>query len=92
MELLKEGKVYEDGEQFFKRIEKTKKRLSFYRSLFRRIAVVSHYYTIQFLTAEEYLECGTPKYDINVENCTPYYSSTHEIMRPIKKRLEYINI
>jgi len=55
VELLKEGKIYEDGEQYLKRIEKAKKKLSFYRSLFSRIVVVSHYYTIQYLSAEEYL-------------------------------------
>jgi len=92
VELLKEGKIYEDGKQFSKRIENTKKKISFYRSLFSRIAVVSHYYTIQFLIAEEYLECGSPKYDIDIENCTPYYSSTHEIIRPMKRRLESIDI
>jgi hypothetical protein len=88
VELLKEGLIFEDSQQFMKRVEKAKKKISFYRSLFKRIVVVSHYYTIQYLGSNEYLECGTPKFNIDIENCKPYFASVQEISRPAQRRLE----
>lgn len=78
--LLKQGKVYEDAFQFRKRIEDLKQRIAYYKSIFNRIAIVSHYYTIEYMGAEKYMKNGTPNFNLDVKNCTPYYASTEKLL------------
>lgn len=80
LQLLKEGKIYEDAYQYRKRIDKVKERIGYYKSVFNRIAVVSHYYTIEYIGAKEYLSSGDPNFCLDVQNCTPYYASTQMIL------------
>jgi len=80
LQLLREGRIYEDAYQYRKRIEKVKERIGYYKSVFNRIAVVSHYYTIEYIGAKQYQTNGTPNFCLDVQNCTPYYSSTQMIL------------
>lgn len=76
LQLLKEGKIYEDAYQYRKRIDKVRERIAYYKSIFNRIAIVSHYYTIEYIGAKDFMTCGSPNFCLDVKNCTPYYSST----------------
>lgn len=51
-----------------------------YRERYSKIAIVSHYYTLEYLGAMEYMNCGTPKYYIDIKNCLPYYASVSGIL------------
>ena len=51
-----------------------------YRQRYNRIAVVSHFYAIEYLAATGYESSGVPKYDIDIKNCTPYYASLDDLL------------
>ena len=51
MKLLKENKLYENAITYRQRIERVKAKISEYKEKYKRIAVVSHYYTIEYLGA-----------------------------------------
>lgn len=55
VELLKRRKIQEDAFQYRRRIQKVKNLLEEYRENYSRIAVVTHYYTIEYLSAMEYM-------------------------------------
>ena len=57
-----------------------KHRISEYREKYRRIAVVCHYYTIEYMGASKYEECGVPAYNIDIKNCRPYYSKLSNLL------------
>lgn len=54
-----------------------------YKRIFPRIAVVSHYYTIEYISAVDYQKCGTPKFYIDVQNCTPYYARSSKLFSKV---------
>lgn len=83
LNLLKSGKIGEDAIQYRKRIENLKKKIHNYKKFFRNIAIVSHYYTIEYICAKEYTNCGDPLFYLDVRNCTPYYAHTKNL-RPQK--------
>ena len=51
-----------------------------YRQRYKRIAVVTHYYAIEYLTAMDYHEDGSPMCYLDIKNCTPYYSNLSNLM------------
>ena len=51
-----------------------------YREKYKLIAVVTHYYTIEYLGAMEYKEDGSPHTYFDIKNCTPYYSSLERLL------------
>ena len=46
VKLLRQRKVYEDGEMFLGRIQKIKDRIKEYKENYKRIAIITHYYNI----------------------------------------------
>ena len=46
-----------------------------YRQRYNKVAVVTHFYAIEYISAMGYEEDGAPKYYMDIKNCTPYYSS-----------------
>lgn len=49
--MMRKQKVYEDPLAFRKRIQNVKHLLDKYRQKYEKIAIVTHYYTIEYLTA-----------------------------------------
>lgn len=77
---MREKKVYEDALTFRKRIQDVKSLLDKYREKYERIAVVTHYYTIQYISAMEYQEDGSPEFYIDIKNCKPYFASLTDVL------------
>lgn len=44
------------------------------------MAIVSHYYTIEYISAVDYMQCGAPKYYLDVKNCIPYYADSGKLI------------
>ena len=51
-----------------------------YRQSYKKVAIVSHYYSIEYMTAMNYNEDGTPECYMDIKNCTPYYSSLEDLL------------
>ena len=75
VKLLREGKLHEGLFSYRKRIQQSKRMIAEYRKKYNRVAIVSHYYTIEYLGAVSYKSCGTPSYYIDIKNCKPYFAN-----------------
>ena len=78
--MLKEQKICEGALLYRKRIQVLKNLLSHYRQKYSSVAVVCHYYTIEYLSAKNYFESGEPETYIDIKNCTPYYSKLSDLL------------
>ena len=56
-----------------------------YKKQYKKIAIVTHYYTIEYISAVEYKSNGSPKYYIDIENCKPYYASVPDLEKKKRK-------
>ena len=52
-----------------------------YKKRYETIAMVTHYYTIEYISALEYKSNGSPNFYIDIENCKPYYASVADLER-----------
>lgn len=80
LELLKTGAIHEDAWTYRKRVNRIKKMIADYKNRFEKIAVVTHYYTIEYISAYDYEPCGMPKYYIDIKNCQPYYACLDNLL------------
>lgn len=62
-----------------------KRMIKEYKKKYERIAMVTHYYTIEYLSAVEYKSDGSPKFYIDIENCKPYYASVLDLEKKRRK-------
>ena len=80
LRMLKEEKIHEDAILYRRRMQQAKYRIAQFNEKYSRIAIVCHYYTIEYITAFEYMECGTPIYTIDIQNCRPYYCHLSDLL------------
>ena len=79
--LLKDKQILEDALTFRRRVQSIKEMITNYKQQYRTIAVVTHYYTIEYLSAIEYNEDGSPSFYTDIKNCKPYYASVSDLSR-----------
>lgn len=77
---MQEQVIHEDAFQYRQRVQKAKLRLAEYRAKYRNIAVVGHYYTVEYMSAKQYLASGEPACDIDIKNCVPYYARLDDLL------------
>lgn len=73
--MLREKILHEDAFRYRKRVQEMKDMVARYRQRYNKVAVVTHFYAIEYISAMGYEEDGAPKYYMDIKNCTPYYSS-----------------
>lgn len=78
--MLKEGLIFEDAFQYQRRIFQAKQRIAEYKKRYHRIAIVCHYYTVEYMGADTYEKSGIPVSTTDIKNCRPYYSRIEKLL------------
>ena len=73
--LLKDKVIYETAAELRTRINKLKDILVEKNKKYKRIAIVSHYYIVRTLLAEEFMENGEIINPKIIQNAEPYHCS-----------------
>ena len=81
LEFLSKRIVYEQPIDLRIRIAKLKKALTEYKEKYNKIAIVAHYYTIEFIKSTGFKENGNLVSYQGILNCHPYYEQLEDLLK-----------
>ena len=76
-----ETQIYEVPANVRARTQRVKKMLQEYRKKYNKIAVVSHYNTINYTCSENWDADNEPADSLNVKNCQVYETSLEQLLK-----------